>query len=452
MHHPAIPLLPEHLPGEPPLPHWTPLNASLVIIGKAFMVGVLLHLCAPLWVLYGLLRLAGQKRPPHVPSFSRTQYCFIMLLTESLEPPGMPWYGRVALFLNALREVVILPVRGLAWMLDSFLYGKALEAVRIEAPLIELSAARSGSTQLAHYLEDDPAICAPNLLQMMFPYLWLWKLVPATLGRVVSRDTVQRLLAAALPEPYVQRHELEAFRTDTFEIPYHMRFQLGEFLAVLGPRLLHAEHVAGGLQPSTQLLWETDFLDFFDAIGRKTLLYYNPDPTVPARRLMIKGHFLVVASQLLARYPDARFLTVLRAPDKRLQSIINFLRCHPSESLCGPTPWTWLVKHALEAEPEYCEREQAWFSQQDGAHRCIVRFDDYVKDLEGTMRQVYREYLGREDLPPHVPRTHAPRVRTQYAIDRSLEQLGVDVGWLKSRLAPYYAWCRGRLGKETNVP
>src|SRR5207244_74707 len=139
-------------------------------------------------------------------------------------------------------------------------------------------------------------------------------------------------------------------------------------------------------------------------IGRKTLLQAGP-----GRRLMIKGHFLAAAQDLSERYPDARFLTVIRSPERRIQSIVNFLRAQPRDPIAAPVPRPWLVAYVLVAEVEYCEAEMEWYRLTSDTRRCVVRFDDYVRDLAGTMSRVYRECLDIEELPAHVPRVHAPR-------------------------------------------
>ncbi len=41
-------------------------------------------------------------------------------------------------------------------MLDELLYGKKLDQIPLEDPLLVISAGRSGSTQITRYLEDDP--------------------------------------------------------------------------------------------------------------------------------------------------------------------------------------------------------------------------------------------------------------------------------------------------------
>lgn len=429
--------IPEHLPGEPPLREWSPAALLLELTRKLLLLGALLLLSLPFWPVY-LVARCFLRRPPNLTPLARILRCLGWIAAERVPPPGLSDAGRIALALSVLQHWAVAPLFGLAWFLDELLYGRALRRVAITAPLFELSAARSGSTQLAHYLEDDPRICAPSLLQSFLPYVWLWRLAAAVPARLVSRERVRQAVLGLFPPAYLERHELDPFRTDTFEVIFH-RCQLGHVTLSLGPRIRRAEISPGRLTPESRGLWETEFVDFLDGVARKALLFAQRDGA--PRRLMIKGHFLAVAPLLVQRYPDARFLTVLRAPDRRIQSVINFWRSHDSEPLCGPVPWVWLVPHALEAELTYCDAELAWFRSAEGPRRCVVRFDEYVRDLPGTLRTVYRECLDLE-APSDLTDVHAPRRRGPYRIDRSLEQLGVDVEALNQRLEAYRSWCR----------
>jgi hypothetical protein len=428
--------IPEHLPGEPPPPPRGLLAVGGTLLRSLALVLLATAVTLPFWPPYLLLRLA-MPRPPHVPSSRRFAGLLRAVLADRPPPPGLSAASRAALGLAVLRNLATVPWRGLAWYLDDLLYGRKLRDTAIVAPLFEISAARSGSTQLARYLEADPHICAPSVLQAFFPYLWLWRLAPRTLGRLFPPERVRRLFAASLPAAYVQRHELDPYATDTFEVVF-LALQLAVVAMNVGPRIARTDLSTGRVLPEGRELWEGDFLRYFDAVARKTVLHRGE-----GRRLMIKGHFLMVASALERRYPDARFLTVLRDPEKRIQSVVNFLRCHPTEPPCPPTPWPWLVELALAVEPEYCDVEMEWFQRSGGARRVVVRFDDYVRDLEGTMGRVYRECLDTVGLPRHVPTTHAPRVRAHYSIDRSLPDLGVDVAALRERLDGYTRWCDG---------
>jgi hypothetical protein len=72
----------------------------------------------------------------------------------------------------------------------------------------------------------------------------------------------------------------------------------------------------------------------------------------------------------------------------------------------------------------------------------VVRFDDYVRDLGGTLDRVYAECL--DGTPPaRLPRAHPARQRTGYLVDRSLAQLEVDGAALDAANPEYLRWATG---------
>lgn len=442
--------IPEHLPGEPQLPVRSDASTAWTIFTQLLGLVVSSLLMLPLWPLYLIARLV-LPRPPHLAPFERLLHLLSLIATEQPPAPGLPGRQRLLIALFVLRRWSLTPLWGLAWYLDEMLYDQELKAIVIRAPLFEISAARSGSTQIAHYLEDDPQIVAPAAMHTEFPYLWLWRIVDFAIGRLISPESLRAFAAGLYPSTFLERHELDPFRTDTFEMQF-LHSQLTGIAMSLGPRAMVAEMNNARVTPETQTLWRQDFLSFIDGIGRKRLLLAQlrhrsetaPESPMPPVHLMIKGHFLNVAPELAQRYPDARFLTVVRAPHKRLQSIINFHRVQPLPPGVDPPRWSWLARESLEIEIDYCEREMAWFEQPEGPRRTVVRFDDYVRDLAGTMQHIYRDCLDQNEPSPHVPRSHAERERSNYTIDRSLAQLGIDSAWLAQRLEPYIAWCRSR--------
>ncbi len=457
---PDIPLLPEQLPGEPAPPTLSAMQIVSLVVQQGVSIGLRLLFLWPLIPLYALLRLV-LPRPPHIPSLLRLLRLLLRIACEPQPAPTLPATQRLFLLLHIVRRSTLLPLRGLAWYLDDLLYGPELAQIRIVAPLFELSAARSGSTQIAHYLEDDPQLVAPSAMQTEVPYLWLWRIFEFAFAHGLSKEKLSALAKASFPADFLQRHELDPARTDTFEMQF-CHSQLVGVTLFLGPQVMLDEMDNASQSAFSRDLWGQDFLRFLDGIGRKRLLLARisgdallgdprPAKTTSApdtrraygRRLMIKGHFLNVAQELAERYPDACFLAIVRSPSARLQSVINFHRVQPRPPGVLPPPWNWLVQRALQSEIDYCDREQAWFSQPAAApgRRVVVRFSDYVRDLAGTMQHVYRSCLDTDEVPAHVPRTHAARARTGYTIDRSLGQLGIDRAWLSARLQSYIAWC-----------
>ena len=82
-------------------------------------------------------------------------------------------------------------------------------------------------TQIAHYLEQSDIIAAPNSLQMMFPYLWLWKLcVHLNVLNYIPNDFIEfKILRKFInSRGFFQRHEMELFMTDTIEVKSILKY------------------------------------------------------------------------------------------------------------------------------------------------------------------------------------------------------------------------------------
>lgn len=434
------PQIPEYLPGEPVPPGSTFLFSLIRIFGRTAGLILLAILTAPLWLFYWL-GIVFWGSPPNVPKFWQVKRYLHLVWTSKPPAPGIPLDKRYMLTIAVILKVVFAPVLGLAWFLDELLYGRVLNSTKVIAPLIEISAGRSGSTQLARYLEDDPRLVAPSLLQSLFPYLWLWKLAPSTIGRILSPDAFRRFLERQLPKEFLERHEGDPFRTDTFDgAIYTTHFNSLAFH--LGPEVAVEDFGFARISPHNRSLWEVEFIQLFDRIARKTLAFAGTGANGERPRFFVKGHFLCAADALEEKYPDASFLCMIREPAARLQSAINYIRVNPHDSALGPLPWGWLVDALTRTETEYCEVEQQWFSRQGGAKRYVIRFADFVADLQKTMMGVYSFCFGDKALPPHVPHEHPPRERKKYRINRSIADLGIDESQLNSRLASYLDWCK----------
>lgn len=401
---------------------------------------VALALAPLLWPLYLPPRLL-YGRPPVTPPRAHLWRYLVAAFTEKPPPPGIALSTRLRLALELARVAIMAPVWGLAWYLDELLYGRQLRQVQLNEPLFEISAARSGSTQLAHYLEDDPHIAAPGALMGMAPFLWLWRIAPYTLGLYFNAERTRRTFLGMFSQAYLQRHEADPFRSETLDVLFYIQHVVG-WSRLFGPGWIARDFSFGSRDEKNRELWERDFVSYVESLGRKTLLYRGPAPDGRPRQYFVKGHFLSAADALERRFPDARFLTVVRAPARRLQSELNFLIVAPEPLGMPPLPWAWLVEAFVKAEVAYCDLEMAFYTRP-GARRCVVRFTDYARDLEGTMRKIYRECLDTDALPPHVPRVHTERKRTGYLVDRSLEQLQVDEAALEARLKDYIRWVEG---------
>jgi hypothetical protein len=420
-------------------PSW--VMSMMGLFPKAFLLILVTAVNLPLWPLYWLGCLI-LNRPPNVPRAA--QAVRYLKLTWTVRPPypGLSIFARIGLTMSIIQKVLGMPIVGLAWLIDEILYGKRLNGIQITAPIFVISAGRSGSTQMTRYLEDDPRLAAPNILQCMFPYLWLWRLIPRTLGRLVTPEKVRKMIQGTMPPELWERHEADPFRADTFDGSFYS-FHMNHLALSLGPEVAVEDFTFAKLAPYDQKLKEEVFIEFVDRIARKTLLNAGPAADGTPWRFFLKGHFLYAAQALNDHYPDARFLTIIREPLSRIRSGVNYLRVNPADSVLGPVPWAWLGATLEITEADYCEIEQDWFTQQGHNHRYVIRFVDYVDYLEGTMKKVYSCCFDSDDLPPHVPIIHTERERQNYSINRTLAEVGIDESKMRERLAEYISWCQG---------
>ena len=413
---------------------------ALRIIPKLIFLVIRAAIFLPLWPVLWLGWLIWY-RPPNVPYLHQVFRYLRLTWTVSPKNPVLPVFGRIWISLSIIQAYINSPLLGTAWLLDELLYGRSLNNTPVIKPLFVISAGRSGSTQITRYIEGDQRLTAPNLLQCMFPYLWLWKLVPNTIGRLLTPDKVREMIRSTMPPELWERHEADPFKADTFDGAF-LSFHLNRFALNLGPEVGKDDFNMANAAHHDKKIKEEDFVRLVDRLSRKSILYAGTTPSGDTPRFYLKGHFLYAAEALSEHYSDACFLTVIREPVSRLRSGINYMRVNPADPVLGPVPWSWLADTLRHTETVYSKVEQEWFTREDSHWRTVIKFTDFVNDLESTMKQVYLDCFNSDKLPPHIPQDHPPRERKNYSINRSLSELGISEANLKNELSDYIDWCR----------
>ena len=399
---------------------------------------MLLSLVAiPLALVFGLPYLVIRifvSRPPNIPSPTTVRR---YLKKAIFAHPEVLVLMRIRLFLSMLLFLSFCPLFAFAWYLDDVLFG-GYRRVSIVKPLFFITASRSGSTQLSQYLEDNPQIVSHPFLLQSFPYIWLWKLLPKLVGRWFSEEKVYKMLADVIRSEFVERKELHPFKPETYEVIFSVS-QLVNHSMAMGPEMFAEGYGWGRTKPENIHFWQEDLVNNMDAVGKKLLYFAGPNPDGTTKTLLIKGHFLGSASTLEKKYPDAHFLTVLRHPSQRIRSIINFFRVAPEVCRNGAIPWSWLVHHGQNVEVDYCLYEKEWYQARPD-NTTVIRFRDYVTDLEKTLKTIYDRCLPHIDSNGFIKQTHVKRKRTGYSVDRSYAQMNIDERVLLEPLQDYIAW------------
>ena len=410
--------------------HKSGLVRTLLVLSVLVPLFCLALITAPIYALTFIF----YGRPPITPTVSNLfRYTVLVFSYPHVRP-----YSRMMILYVILRKLLLIPIFGVGWHLDEMLYGGELDKQEIISPVFLISGARSGSTTTGHLLDNDPQFVSPAGVMTLFPFLWLWKTISyfSRLGLLPSPESFSAAVIAKVskdaPE-FVARHEFDPLKPDTFEVPWLVNrgfFQIGpEFGA---DEMIKAVPVSD--KNIDVEMWD-DFVSYTDRIMRKVLCFNCKRSG--KNRIMIKGHFLAVAKTLEAKYPNSRFITVVRDPAKRLESLLNFMIAN--RLLIVETPLIPTIRDVLaigeaitRLELDYMREEENFFAS-GGRRKTCIQFAEYVANTKLAVAKCYAVINEDGQVPKEIlsaiergREEHKNRSKMKYRIKLSLGEFGID--------------------------
>jgi len=261
--------------------------------------------------------------------------------------------------ISILKEVTLhllffRPLFGSLSCLDHILL-RAWKKQKIVNPLFVMSGARSGSTSFGQLLDEDERLCAPTMLFCTFPFLSVWMLLHATVGRFITAKAFDDFLTQRmLPEEVKVRHEAHPMKPDTYDSAFAIRQWWGLLMFHLfSPHPSTIDRIFfWDLQQEEQ----QRAVALIDQTARKWLSWCGGDSN--GKTLLIKGHQVCMVKALKKKYPDAAFVTVLREPMDMVRSFIPFADAcgiRPGHVHANDFPWWNYV--SLQYYDQYCKAE-----------------------------------------------------------------------------------------------
>ena len=427
------------------------LNAAKSILLQCVSTSLFLPLslaCLPLYII-GLF-IWG--RPPIVSPLSRFYKYFIAALTEGKPEEKITFMNRILICTIILDNLVKSPIYGVGWYLDEIFY-PSYHKCEIKDPLFFISSPRSGSTQMAQYLDDDSEnFLAPMVIETVFPYIWAWKMIAPILKMIGLKQYFENA-SLMYGEEMKKRHNSSLFKVDTVEMATALS-HMALLSCNLGIQFMKWAFVGSALkdQPVDREIGKY-FIEFTDCIMRKVMYHRG----LPNQQIFVKTHMLIVARELEKRYDGAKFFTLVRDPVERFRSGINSMKLvsvdGPFKKRLGLFPISWRVARdwMVEAQICYCEDEIIFFNQSEDntKNKLAISFDTYVNNLAGTLQQVYSflnipvtaELLSKAAV---LQKTTHDRTKRRASYDpkynRTLSSLGVDEEKVKEYLSNFINW------------
>lgn len=311
--------------------------------------------------------------------------------------------------------------------LQRALFGRRIEAARVERPIFVLGHWRSGTTLLHELLTLDPRHAFPTSHQCFAPEHFL-----------VTRPLIP-LLSFLLPD-----HRPMDGMAMGWDLPQEDEFALCN-MGIPSPYLTMAFPNEGPAFP--------EYLDLETVRGadrarwQEALLRFCRSVTLGSRRtLVLKSppHTARIAA-LLEIFPDARFAHIVRDPLHVFPSTVRLWKTLYTNLALQDPSWDTLEEEILST----FERMYRAFEGQRhlaGSRLVDVRYEDLVRDPVAEIRAVYAalELDGFEDVEPRIERylaDHRDYAVHTYEPDARL----TDV--LERRWGPYmrrYGYAAGR--------
>jgi hypothetical protein len=319
---------------------------------------------------------------------------------------------------------------------DHVLFGR-FRRVQVRAPVFVIANPRSGTTLLHRLLSlDAERFTSLTLWQTLLPSVLVYRLVAgiAAVDRVVGRP-LGRIV-----------HVIERLAFGGWDGVHNMGFA-------------STEEEEGWFF----LMWETPALWFaypdLARLGHIGLLDEQPEAArrgaMRAHRTSVQRHLFATGTErtflsknvissgrirsLLAEYPDARFIYLLRDPMEALPSFASMFSM-PWKVLAPRLPQTAASMWA-ELGVRFYEHALAVAAELPPERFTVVRYDDLVADPEATVHDLY-ERLGLSISADYAATLHAAcRDSAHYERKHSYsaEQLGIDDAAINKRLAPLFA-------------
>ena len=434
-----------------------PIFTTIIKISYRCAIIMLLWLpiflvCLPLY----LLGLSIWGLPPIISPWSRFVKYFVAAFTAGRAEDNIPFINRVSVFLMVFTTLLKVPLAGICWYVDELLFSK-YHRVTIKEPIFFITGSRTGSTQLSHYFEDDKInFIAPTWLELFIPFIWCWKFVfpvlkAAGIMKIHGRVAADKDFGQPQKELY-KRQTIDVCRTGTFDLcAFWWHFDVASWY-------LGVDFMKWGFpfvkptEKSVDNQFCSSFMQLNNSVMKK-VIYHRGTPT---QRVIVKGHFLMVADELAQRYKGAKFFTVVREPLDRFKSTINFFKvvsiekCAMSGYPVCPTSWKVLRGYVIDTQVAYCAEEQLFYENSRG-NKLVIPFNKFVNNLSATLKSVYS--FCNISIPSHVltnageiqNTTHnCQKRRASYdpKFNRSLSSLGVDEHKLRDQLTDYYQWIK----------
>jgi len=277
----------------------------------------------------------------------------------------------------------------LTWLADELLFS-GFKDTKVEAPVFIFANARSGTTLLHHLMSlDEERFTHFKLYQTIFPSVTAYKAVGVLngLNRVSSGalDRVVDLINRKYFNGFEGIHTLGLDRPEEDECVF-LYTMLSPTLLLLFPDTDDLPRQAGmdRTDPGTQ----RDLMDYYEQVLKRHVYGTGGDRTLLNKNVFTSPR----AGALLEKFPDARFVYLVRHPYNSIPSMLNlFYRAWEAHSPEIPkdSPET---KALAQLAIDYYRAGLDFRESVPSEQYYLLRYDDLIADPRRAVEGIYQHF------------------------------------------------------------
>lgn len=316
---------------------------------------------------------------PHWPSF-------LVTAVEVLKCPQATISQRLSMFSYLARDFLILPIFALFWITDEIFYRK-YNSIEIKKPVFIMSQPRSGTTFLLRSLsEDRDTFLSLKHLEWRYPFISFWKLIDF-LGLRNWLENRSYWPNTKLGKKCDKIHAHVLGNVEEFGIFLEERFYLHYFLFRRFP-FLPVLDKATDYKKISEKEKKKIARTFTKTI--KKAFYFRGSTEI----FLTKENEAVDFYQiLLEEFPDARFLFIVREPNKVLDSYRTMsLTCTEVKHGLHPEKIPGWHEANIAFRKSECEKFVEFYEKiQSRQKNTLITFNQFTTDIYNTTLKIYRE-------------------------------------------------------------
>ncbi len=352
--------------------------------------------------------------------------------TNPRHPAGRLTFKRLLILLGMLPTYPIwqLALR-FGYLLDAIFYPQALRQ-EVKTPVFIIGNFRSGTTFLHRTMAADPQVTGTALWELYYASSVTYRRIFGWLARLDARlgSHLKKLLLKAddaLGANY-QMHKTSMFAVEEDDLfGYHiwstyLLFSFFPFPEILRNYLYYDEKIPPARRQKDMAYYRQVIQRHVFAHGGKRYLSKSPSNTPKIR-------------SLLATFPDARFIYLVRRPQEVLPSAIKLFNENLHIFADPKEPYV-LQDLALEQAEAWYRYGLPTLQALPESQRIIVCYQDLVQTPRQTIERIYAHF-GWEISPAYrrildEKLDRAQRFRPQYRY--ALEAVGLDEAQIEERM------------------